>query len=253
MKIASWNVNSVRVRIEHIKHWLSQHSPDLLCLQETKVEDEQFPLSELEDQNYSCVFEGQKSYNGVAIIYKKGEDCGLIKAPIFPDEQKRLIGITFLGIDVINVYVPNGNSVGSDKYSYKLSWLEILHDWLERRLEENANLIVVGDFNIAPTDLDVYDPEVWRGKILCSDSERKAFRGLLGLGLVDAFRKLEGLNQTFTWWDYRLNAFKRDMGMRIDHILVSSDLENKLQKVFIDRVPRGLDRPSDHAPICVEI
>ena len=249
MRIATWNVNSLKVRLPHVLDWLAEHQPDVLCLQETKQEDRQFPQQELQQAGYQTVFSGQKTYNGVAILSKTAATdvaCGL---PGFPDEQKRLIAGTVNGIRVVCVYVPNGQSVDSDKYQYKLSWLAALHTWLQQELVKYPKLVLLGDFNIAPEDRDVHDPQAWAGNVLVSEPERAALHALEQLGLHDSFRLFEQPEKSYSWWDYRMMAFRRNMGLRIDYILLSSALVADCIACAIDRAPRKLERPSDHAPV----
>lgn len=251
MRIATWNVNSLKVRLPHLLDWLETRQPDVLCLQETKTEDRNFPLAELQQAGYQCAFSGQKTYNGVAILSKSAPadvQCGI---PGYEDEQKRVISATIDGVRVVCVYVPNGQSVDSDKYQYKLKWLAALRNWLQQELAAHPKLALLGDYNIAPEDRDVYDPQAWEGNVLVSAPERDAFRALERLGLRDAFRLLEQPEKSYSWWDYRAMAFRRNMGLRIDHILVSAALE--CHACSIDKAPRALERPSDHTPVVAEI
>ena len=257
MKLASWNVNSLKVRLPQLLDWLTQHKPDVVCLQETKLEDEKFPEMELQAAGYGCARSGQKTYNGVAILSRGMPAAVAAGIPDFADDQKRVIAATVgTGVEAIRVvcaYVPNGQAVGSAKYEYKLRWLAAFRDWLERELRETPRLAILGDYNVAPADEDVHDPDVWRGKVLCSDPEREAFRKLLGLGLKDAFRLFTQEKGSFTWWDYRTNGFKRGLGLRIDHILLGSDLAARCRACAIDLQSRRAERPSDHAPIMAEL
>lgn len=253
MKIAAWNVNSLKVRLPHLLDWLSTHQPDALCLQETKLENHNFPKAEIEAAGYHVAFEGQKTYNGVALLAKTPiteVGCG---NPYFPDEQKRLISGTVAGVRVVCAYIPNGQAVGCDKYIYKLAWLEGLTRWLKESLEQYPDLALCGDYNIAPEDRDVHDPEQWAGEILCSAPERSAFQGLLDLGFKDSFRLFEQAEKSFSWWDYRMLGFQKNRGLRIDHILLSNPLAERCTAAGIDRAPRKLERPSDHAPVWAEI
>jgi exodeoxyribonuclease-3 len=251
--IASWNVNSLKVRLPQLLEWLAHHRPDAVALQETKLEDAQFPALELAAAGYQAVYAGQKTYNGVALLARDTiEGCGY-GLPDFADEQKRVLTATVGGIRIVDLYVPNGQSVGSDKYEYKLNWLAALERWLAEELRRHPNLVVLGDFNIAPADEDVYDPWEWEGRVLFSEPEKAAFQKLLALGFVDSFRRFEHPPKTFTWWDYRLNAFKRNRGARIDHILVSPGLAGRLAASTVDVGPRALERPSDHAPVLTTI
>lgn len=252
MKIATWNVNSLNVRLPHVLDWLAEHRPDALCLQETKLEDGKFPRAEIEAAGYQALFSGQKTYNGVAILSRSEGTDAQIGIPGFPDEQRRVLAATVEGVRVICIYVPNGQSVDSDKYRYKLDWLAALDGWLKEELARHPKLALLGDFNIAPDDRDVYDPAAWEGQVLCSEPERQAFRDLLALGLKDAFRLGVQPEKTYTWWDYRMNAFRRNLGLRIDHILLSEALADERTSCTVDKAPRQLERPSDHAPVVVE-
>lgn len=252
MKLATWNVNSLKVRLPQVLDWLSSQSPDALCLQETKLEDAKFPIQEIRDAGYHACFSGQKTYNGVAILTRQPVadfDCGI---PGFEDPQKRVISATLDGVRVICVYVPNGESVESDKYRYKLDWLAALNGWLRDELARHPETAILGDYNIAPEDRDVHDPQAWNGKVLCSAPERAAFSGLIALGLKDVFRLFEQPERSFSWWDYRMNAFRRKMGLRIDHILASGALAARCTSCSIDAEPRRIERPSDHAPVIAE-
>ena len=253
--IATWNVNSLRVRLGHVSDWLSANRPAVLCLQETKVVDLNFPANELHGIGYECAFFGQPTYNGVAILSRYPLADVAFGIPNFADEQKRVIAATIHpqgggeGMRIISVYVPNGQHVGADKYEYKLRWLAALRDYLKASLDEYKNLAVVGDFNVAPADADVFDPAEWGEDILCSPPERAAFFKLTALGLADAFRLFEQPPNLFSWWDYRLYAFRRNRGLRIDHILLSSSLAEFCGSCAIDIKPREWERPSDHAPV----
>lgn len=257
VKLASWNVNSLKVRLPHLLDWLEKQSPYAVGLQEIKLEDAKFPLEPIQAAGYSCVWSGQKAYNGVAIICRSPLTDIVSGIPGFSDEQKRLIAATAgEGADAIRIvcaYVPNGEAVDSDKYRYKLRWLEAFRAWLGEELGRHSRLVVLGDYNIAPTDADVYDPLALEGRVLCSPRERQAFRGLLALGLRDSFRMFTQPERSFTWWDYRMNAFKRNFGLRIDHILLAARLASFCRSSSIDVSPRRLERPSDHAPVVVEL
>jgi exodeoxyribonuclease-3 len=252
MKIATWNVNSLRVRLPHVLGWLAQEQPDLLAVQETKTVDADFPLAALEEAGYHAVFSGQKTYNGVALVSKGAVKQVVTDPPLLEDPQRRIMAATFQDVRVINLYIPNGSEVDSDKYAYKLDWLTKIRAFIADELTRHPRLAVLGDFNIAPEDRDVYDAELWRGKILCSAPEREAFQGLLGLGLSDAFRLFEQEQASFSWWDYRAAGFRRNLGLRIDHILVSAALRDECRSCRIDKQPRKLERPSDHAPVIAE-
>jgi len=253
MKLATWNVNSLKVRLPHVLQWLQAQQPDVLCLQETKTEDEKFPVMEIEAAGYKAAYSGQKTYNGVAILSRLPMENVRHGIPGYADEQKRILAATIGGARVISAYVPNGQSVESDKYVYKLGWLEALSAWLKTELAAHPRLAIAGDYNIAPADADVHDPALWAGQVQCSDKERAAFSGLIELGLKDAFRMFPQEERAYTWWDYRMNAFRRKMGLRIDHILLSEGLASSCGRCVIDIEPRKLERPSDHAPVLVEI
>lgn len=261
MKIATWNVNSIRTRLEHIVNWLTENPVDVLCAQETKVVDADFPAGAFADLGYTCYISGQKSYNGVALISKtplESVSCGFepvlggaIAAPF--DEQKRVITGILDGVRIVNLYVPNGSSVGSDKYTYKLSWLAVLREYLAKLLAENPKLLVCGDFNIALEDRDIHDPKGREKEVMATDAERQALRAILDLGLADAFRKFNQEEGQFSWWDYRAAAFRRNLGWRIDHHYLSPPLYAEAKSCIIDKTPRQLEKPSDHAPVLVEL
>ena len=252
MKLATWNVNSLRVRLPQVCDWLAHAQPDVLCLQETKVTDDDCPIAELRAAGYDVLHAGQKSYNGVAILSRLPMTDRAIGAPGLDGEQKRYAAATIAGVRVISVYVPNGESVTSPKYEYKLRWLKSLTDHLRQVLTVHEAVAVVGDFNIAPEDRDVHDPRLWRNHVLFSDPERAAFAELLALGMRDAFRLFEQTAGSFSWWDYRAGAFRRNLGLRIDHILCSQVLASRCRGCVIDRAPRALERPSDHTPVIAE-
>ncbi len=253
MKIATWNVNSLKVRLPHVLDWLAANKPDALCLQELKLEDKAFPLAELEAAGYHAVFIGQKTYNGVAILSPQQIDEATVvrNIPGFEDEQKRIIAATINGVRVVCGYFPNGQAVGSDKFAYKLAWLEALTAWLKTELQATPQLVLAGDYNVAPEDRDAH-PD-WKDEIHVSVPERDAFKALLGLGLTDAVRLFEQEERSFSWWDYRMGAFRRNFGLRIDHLLLSSPLAEKCSACVVDKTPRKLERPSDHAPVIAEI
>src|SRR5688572_6606625 len=253
--IASWNVNSLNVRMPHLEQWLAARQPDIVALQETKLEDPRFPDTALAGLGYRSVFCGQKTYNGVAILSKRPLAVECITAiPDFADEQKRVLAATVGDLRIVDLYVVNGQSVGSEKYEYKLRWLEAVRTWLERELREFPNLVVLGDFNIAPDDRDVHDPAIWNdASIHSSPGERAALRRFLDLGLHDSFRLLHGDGGQYSWWDYRMGAFRRNLGLRIDLALVSDALKPRVIAAEIDREPRTWDRPSDHAPVVVTL
>jgi exodeoxyribonuclease III len=253
MRLATWNVNSLKVRLAHVLDWLAANPVDVLCLQETKQPDSDFPQAALQAAGYHSIFSGQKTYNGVAILSREPTGEVQMGIPDHADEQKRVIAATINGVRIICVYVPNGQSIDSDKYQYKLSWLTALHDWLQQELKHHPKLVLLGDCNIAPEDRDVHDPKVWEGNVLVSEPERAKFRSLEQLGLRDTFRLFEQAEKSFTWWDYRMMAFRRNHGLRIDHILISEPLVAQCKSCVIDKAPRKLERPSDHTPVVVEL
>ncbi len=252
MKIATWNVNSLKVRLEQLINWLEKNQPDILAIQETKTEDHNFPLSQINAVGYQAIFVGQKTYNGVAIISKIPAKEMTVSFHNDPNEQKRVIAATFNEVRVINVYVPNGESVTSEKYIYKLNWLKHFSLHIKQQLQHHEKLVILGDFNIAPEDEDVYDPKIWHGQVLFSDPERIALKSLIAEGLEDTFRLFPQSPASFTWWDYRAAAFRRNMGLRIDHILASHKLAKSCKSCVIDKAQRKLERPSDHAPVIAE-
>ena len=252
MKIATWNVNSLNVRHGHVMEWLNIANPDILVLQEIKQVTEAFDRESFEGIGYKGLANGQKTYNGVAVI-SRGDPTGVVTDfPGFEDPQRRILASTINGIRVINLYGPNGNSVGSEKYDYKLGWLRALHRFLENELRQHDDLVVLGDFNIAPDDRDVYDPEKWGDNILCSPPEREALQGLIDLGLSDVYRQFDQPEQSFSWWDYRAAGFRRNAGLRIDLILASKALAGRCTASYIDKEPRTWERPSDHTPVIAE-
>jgi len=275
VRIAAWNVNSLKVRLPHVLKWLQDQEKvkkpiDALCLQELKLTDDKYPHKELEEAGYVSLAAGQKTYNGVAIIVRKAALAPIASdasttflkpirnIPGNVDEQQRILAATipFAGmqpIRLISAYFPNGQSPDSDKFAYKLAWLNALEDWLKDELSHNSRLALLGDFNIAPTDTDVHDPSKWIGQNLVSLEERKAFQQLLDLGLTDSFRMFEQVAKSFSWWDYRMMGFRRNAGMRIDHILLSEALKDKCIASMIDKEPRTWEQPSDHAPVIAEI
>ena len=253
MKLATWNVNSLKVRLPQLLDWLGTRQPDVVCLQETKLQDENFPRDEIAAAGYHVLFSGQKTYNGVALLSREPAQDRVDALPGFPDPQKRVLAATVGDIRTICIYIPNGQSVDSDKYRYKLDWLAALHAWLKEELARHPKLALLGDYNIAPDERDVHDPKLWEGQVLFSPPEREALQGLLQLGLADSFRLFEQPEKSFTWWDYRMNAFRRNMGLRIDHILLSQELARACTGCVIDRDMRKLERPSDHAPVVAEV
>ncbi len=253
MKLATWNVNSLKVRLPHLLDFLARHAPDAMCLQETKCEDAAFPAAAIEAAGYRWVHDGQKTYNGVAIVSRE-EPVNVSRGiPGFADLQKRVIAADVGGVRVVSVYCPNGQAVGSDKYDYKLRWFSALAGWLRGELARASEVAVLGDYNVAPEDRDVHDPDAWRGQVLASEPEREALRALAALGFRDAFRLFEQPEKSFSWWDYRMAAFRRNLGLRIDHILLSPALASRCRSCAIDVEPRRLERPSDHAPVLCEI
>ncbi|MCF7822236.1 MAG: exodeoxyribonuclease III [Mariprofundaceae bacterium] len=250
MRIVTWNVNSLNVRLPHVLNFLSKEQPDILALQETKVPDEKFPRAEIEAAGYHLIYSGQKTYNGVAILSKQQATDITTGIPDLDDPQRRLLAVTIDGVRIVNIYIPNGQEVGSEKYDYKFRWLSALRDYLKTELAQHERLIMLGDYNIAPADIDIYNPKRWRGKIMCSEPEREMFRSFLELGLTDSVRQLYPDEPMHSWWDYRLNAYKRGWGIRIDHILTTAALRLRAGGVY--QAERGRERPSDHAPVWLE-
>ncbi len=253
MKIAAWNVNSLKVRLPHLLDFLATRAPDVVCLQETKLTDENFPFEALKAAGFDAVHTGQKTYNGVALLSRTPITEVSMGIPQLADEQKRVIAGTVEGVRVVCVYCPNGQSLDSDKYAYKLAWFDALAAWLKAELLRYPQLVLLGDFNIAPEDRDVHDPAAWAGNVLVSDEERARFKALLALGLKDSFRLFEQPEKIYSWWDYRMMGFRRNHGLRIDHILLSEPLANACKSSTVDRDMRKLERPSDHAPVVAEI
>ena len=252
MKIATWNVNSMKVRLPHVLEWLAANSPDVLVLQEIKQVTDAFPAGELREAGYESLANGQKTYNGVAVVARSAPDEPVLEIPGLDDPQRRVLASTVDGVRVVNLYVPNGQAVGSEKYEYKLGWLAALREFLRDEMTRHEKLVVLGDFNIAPADEDVYDAEKWGEAILCSPLERKALGELLGLGLTDVFRKFEQPEKTYSWWDYRAAGFRRNAGLRIDLILTSETMTERCKASYVDKEPRAWERPSDHAPVIAE-
>jgi exodeoxyribonuclease-3 len=253
LKVATWNVNSLNVRLGHVLQWLKDDPIDVVCLQETKVTDDKFPAAALQEAGYRSLFSGQKTYNGVAILLRQDsvKDAAEVRTslPGLDDEQRRLIAATVDGVRVVCAYVPNGQAVGTDKYAYKLRWIASLNEWLRGEMARHPELLVAGDFNIAPEPRDVHDPQAWAGQVLFSEPERAAFRELLDLGLKDSFRLFDQPDRMYTWWDYRNLAFRRKQGLRIDHILMSGGLAARCRACSIEVALRRLEQPSDHAPV----
>jgi exodeoxyribonuclease-3 len=252
MKIASWNVNSLRVRLPHVLQWLESAKPDVLAIQETKTKDGDFPADAFAEAGYQAAFSGQPTYNGVAIVSRLAITDVVRDLDGFADEQRRVLGATIGSVRVLNLYVPNGQSVDSDKYQYKLRWLDALRKHLAQELERNPDCVVLGDFNIAPEDRDVHDPDAWRGKVLCSEPERAALNNILELGFSDTFRLFEQAEGSYSWWDYRAAGFRRNLGLRIDLVLASKPLSSRCISASIDIEPRRWERPSDHTPVVSE-
>jgi len=253
MKLVSWNVNSLKVRLPQLLDFLAMRAPDVVCVQETKLTDENFPFEALEAAGFQAVHTGQKTYNGVALLARAPMTEVTTGIPGLADEQRRVIAATVAGVRVVCAYCPNGQSLDSDKYAYKLAWFDALTGWLAGELQRYPRLALLGDFNIAPEDRDVHDPEAWKGSVLVSDAERARFKALLALGLEDSFRLFEQPEKAFSWWDYRMMAFRRNHGLRIDHILLSQPLARACTGATIDRDMRRLERPSDHAPVIAEV
>ncbi|HSQ71756.1 MAG TPA: exodeoxyribonuclease III [Rubrivivax sp.] len=253
MRLATWNVNSLAVRLPQLLEWLDAHPVDAIVLQETKLTDDKFPQAEIEDAGYQAQYFGQKTYNGVALLSREPATDVVRNIPGFDDGQARVIAGTVAGLRVLGTYFPNGQAPESEKFVYKMRWQDALHDWVQAELTRHPNLLLMGDFNVAPEDRDVYDPVAWAGQIHCTPEERAQFQRLLALGLVDAFRLFDQPPKSWSWWDYRNLAFRRNQGLRIDHILVSPALQPRVKACHIDKAPRKNERPSDHAPVVVEI
>lgn len=252
LKVATWNVNSLNVRLPHVLAWCDVAQPDILALQETKLTDDRFPVDELRDAGYHSVYSGQKTYNGVAILSREPALEIVTDIDSLDDPQRRILAVTIGDVRVINLYVVNGSEVGSEKFAYKLHWLEQVTGWIASEMQRFEKLIVMGDFNITPDDRDVHDPISWKEKILCSTPEREALQRMLDLGLSDTFRQFDQEEKIWSWWDYRMAAFRRNMGLRIDLVLASEALAKICSASYIDKEPRRQDRPSDHAPAIAE-
>ncbi len=253
MKLATWNVNSLAVRLSQLLDWLANNPVDALVLQETKLTDDKFPATEIEAAGYQVVFHGQKTYNGVALLSRTPAAEVVRNIPGLGDDQARVIAGTVSGVRVVGGYFPNGQAPDSDKFVYKMRWLDALRGWLATELAQHSKLVLMGDFNIAPDDRDVYDPIGWMDQIHCTKQERAQFQALQALGLTDAFRLFEQPAKSWSWWDYRNLAFRKNQGLRIDHILVSEALRPNVQSCVIDKLPRKNERPSDHAPVVLEL
>jgi exodeoxyribonuclease III len=252
LKVATWNVNSLRVRLPQLRDWLAAEQPDLLGLQETKVTDSDFPRADIESLGYAVTFAGQKSYNGVAILSRHAAADVLVDIPGFATDERRVLAATYGNVRMINLYVPNGSEVGSDKYDFKLRWLTALASWLKSEIGRHPQVVVVGDFNIAPEERDVHDPELWKDGVLFSATVRASFQALLDLGLCDTLRLHSQESGLYSWWDYRMAAFRRNLGLRIDHVLASPALCKTCTACHIDKAPRKWERPSDHAPVIAQ-
>jgi len=252
IKVASWNVNSLNVRLPHVLAWCDEARPDILALQETKLTDDRFPVDEFYAAGYHSVFSGQKTYNGVAILSREPACDIITDIDGLDDPQRRILAATIGDIRIIDLYVVNGSEVGSEKFAYKMHWLDKVTGFIADEMQSFNKLIVLGDFNIAPEDRDVHDPESWHEKILCSTEERQALQRILDLGLSDTFRQFEQEEKSWSWWDYRMAAFRRNMGLRIDLVLASEALATVCSAAYIDKEPRRQDRPSDHTPAIAE-
>ncbi|MFN2531817.1 MAG: exodeoxyribonuclease III [Pyrinomonadaceae bacterium] len=253
MKIATWNVNSILARLPNVLRWLDAMKPDVLCMQETKCTDDKFPSEPFQERGYQCLLFGQQSYNGVAIVSRRPCDtsrCG------YPDDdetmQSRLLASTVASIQIVNVYVPNGQMVGSEKYAFKLEWLRRLREFFDTHYDKKSNVLLCGDFNVAPEERDVHDPRLWQGRILFSERERAALQQIKEWGFTDTFRMHTEAPGNYSWWDYRAGAFRRNLGLRIDHIWCSAALAARNENTWIDLEPRKWERPSDHAPVIAE-
>jgi exodeoxyribonuclease-3 len=253
MKLATWNVNSLAVRLPQLLDWLAANPVDAIVLQETKLSDDKFPRAEIEAAGYHVVFHGQKTYNGVALLSRTPATDVVKNIPGFDDDMARVIAGTVGGVRVIGGYFPNGQAPGTDKFAYKMRWLDALRSWVATEMAQHPALVLMGDFNIAPEDRDVFDPVAWAGQIHCTPEERAHFQALVGLGLVDAFRCFEQPPRLWSWWDYRNLAFRKNQGLRIDIILVSQALQPRTVACTIDKLPRKNERPSDHAPVIVDL
>lgn len=252
MKIATWNVNSIKVRLPQVLNWLEAEKPDVLGMQETKVENDTFPKALIEAAGFQVAISGQKTYNGVAVISRKPMTDIVTDLPGIDDPQRRVLGVSIGELRLLNLYVPNGQAVESDKYDYKMQWLAQCRNYLHNELGQHEHLVVMGDFNIAPENMDVYDSDSLTGQVLFSERERQAFAELIDLGLTDTFRMFEQKPDTFSWWDYRMGMFRRNRGLRIDHMLASRAMKNRCTSCHIDREPRTWERPSDHVPVVAE-
>lgn len=252
LKVATWNVNSLRVRLPHVLEWLEANQPDVVGLQELKMPDTEFPYEAIQEAGYSVIASGQRTYNGVAILSRHSAKDIITDLPGLDDPQRRVLAATIDDVRIVNLYIPNGESITSEKYKYKLDWLNKLELFIRSEIKKHSKMIIMGDFNIAPAAIDVHDPLRWEGQVLFSEPERQAFSRLLLLGFQDCFRQLNPDDNSYSWWDYRMNGFKRNMGLRIDHILASHRLAITCQRAYVDKTPREWERPSDHAPVVAE-
>ncbi len=252
MKIASWNVNSLNVRLPHVQAWLEIAQPDVLALQETKMTDDKFPHEAIAEVGYNSVYAGQKTYNGVAVLTKQIAQDPVTDIPGLDDPQRRILAVTVDDVRVIDLYVVNGSEVGSEKFAYKMHWLEQVTRFIQAEMQRFEKVVVLGDFNIAPTDADVHDPEAWKDKILCSVEERNALQAIMELGLTDTFLMFDQKPGQWSWWDYRQAAFRRNLGLRIDLVLASKAMADQCSAAYIDKEPRRQERPSDHTPVIAE-
>ncbi|NNE65391.1 MAG: exodeoxyribonuclease III [Pyrinomonadaceae bacterium] len=253
MKVATWNVNSINVRLEHALKWLADTKTDVLCLQETKCVDENFPVEEFREAGYESAFIGEKSYNGVAILSKYPIENAQLNFPDDDEEApKRFVSADIKGVHIVNTYIPNGTKLWSDKFDFKLDWLQRLRRYFDDTCSTDKDVLLCGDFNVAPGELDVWDVSRWEGKLHFSKPERAAMYHVMQWGFTDLFRELHPYAQEWSWWDFRTRAFERDQGLRIDHIWTSSPLTKKAKDCWIDRDPRGWERPSDHTPVVAE-
>jgi exodeoxyribonuclease-3 len=252
MRLATWNVNSLNVRLQHVIDWLKTADVDALCLQELKLTNDKYPFEALREAGYESAVNGQKTYNGVAIVSRLPMTAIAFDMPDYADEQKRVVAATIGGVRVVCAYFPNGQSLESDKYRYKLDWLDAMHGYMQQQLGLYSQVALLGDYNIAPEDRDVHDPAAWEGQVLVSPPERAAWKRLTELPMVDCFRAFDQADKSYSWWDYRMLAFRRNMGLRIDHILASPALAAGLRACVIDRAPRKLEKPSDHAPVVAD-
>ena len=252
MKVATWNVNSLRVRLPHVLDWLQDNPVDVLCLQETKVVDADFPREEIEQAGYRATFAGQKTYNGVAMLTRQAVTEVIADIPGLDDLDRRILAATTEGWRILNLYVVNGKEVGDPKYAHKLYWLKKVAEFVKLDLKKHEHYLIMGDFNVAPADEDVHDPDLWREQILCSTPEREALAAIKSAGFEDCFRRFEQEPGSFSWWDYRQGAFRRNIGLRIDLILASPAAATRCTACYIDKTPRRRERPSDHTPVVAE-